>query len=121
MLHCINTNQGACASETCLAMNSDCTSVWVREMLFTPLNELVDDILGRHRAINKKEILMFDPILSKGSRVVLMVIQTDNLRYFEMLENIDVTCGGMTVGSLLPINFIDRSHEGKELTWNYPV
>ena len=67
-------------------MHSDCARIRTSKVLFTALNESVDNILGWYRAIREYKILVLDSIASKCSLVILGIVEADNLRDPQMLK-----------------------------------
>ena len=121
MLHGVDADQGASAAETSLAVNSNSASIGVGEVLFAAFDEAVDYILGRNGAIYEEEVLVLDSILDEGVLVVFGIVESDNFWNSQVLKDIDVACTWVSVSFMFTGNFVDWSHEGKELTGNYPV
>lgn len=62
-LHCPQANECARPSKTCFAMNSDCSWIFLAEMLICHLEKLINDIIRRRWPINEKQIIMRNVIL----------------------------------------------------------
>ena len=53
VFHGVEADQSAGTTETSLAMNSDCTGLWVGEVLLTRVHKLVNDGLGRGGSVGE--------------------------------------------------------------------
>jgi len=121
VLHTVETDQGTSATESCFTVDSDCSGLWVREVLLTCVDEPVHNFLGRSRSIGEDHVVMSNTIVLKRVLVVLRVVQSYHPRYVQMTENLGVATGRVSITALLPLVTVDRSHEGDELARDNPV
>lgn len=78
MLHAIQTDQRSRAAETCFTVNGDCTGLRVREVLLACVNEVLNDISGWRRPINKNHVVVCYVLLLKLRLIVLRLIESDD-------------------------------------------
>lgn len=120
VLHAVDADQGASAAEASFAVNGDGAGARLSEVLLAAFNEPVHNILGRHGPVHKDEVLMLNAVLLERVLVILGVVQPDDLRHLEVLEDVDVAGGGVAVGALA-FFAVDGAHEGDELAGDDPV
>ena len=120
VLHGIEADEGACASKASLAVDSNRTSIRVREVLLAAGHELVNDCLRWGRAIREDHILVVDSLRQERVAVILGLVQTDHLRHIQVLEYVDIACGGVAV-PVDGVPLVDRPHESQKLAWDNPV
>ena len=82
VLHCENTDQSSCTAKTSFAVYSDCACAWLCEVLLTSFNKTVDDVLGRHRTVDKNQVLMLNPFVCESSAVVFGIVEPHNFGDF---------------------------------------
>lgn len=84
MLHYVEANEGPCSPQTSLAMNGD--GSW---RIFTAIDELLDDIFARTRAIFEVDIRVVNSCISELCLVVTLGIKSDHHLDLELLEQWD--------------------------------
>ena len=82
MLHSIYSDKCACASEACLAVDSNCSWVWFGEVSLTRVDKLVDDGLRRRWSIHKDHVFMVDTFVDETHLVVFGLIKANNFSDF---------------------------------------
>jgi hypothetical protein len=63
---------------------------------------------------------MIDAFGNETLRIILRVIQPNYLTDFQVLEDVDVRCGGVAIPMVL-VSHIDGAHKGHELAGYDPV
>lgn len=58
MFHCPEADQGACATETSLAVDCDCAGLFYGEMLVSDLHPLIDDRVRRRGTVDEKQVIV---------------------------------------------------------------
>lgn len=113
MLHGITADQGACTTQTGLAVDGQGAP-----FAFANFEEVFNDIIRRCRTINEKEIRMVDTCTNKLLPVIFGLIESNNSSHIKVLENLQVVLWGVAtfVGTR-----VNRTHESNELVWNNPV
>ena len=121
VLHGVDADQGSGPAEACLAVDSDSTSAWLREVLLTTGDKAINNVLGWHRPIHKDQVLMLDSLLSEGTSVVLRVVESHDLGDVQMFEDVDVAVSSVAILPSLTGHAVHRPHKRKELAWDNPV
>lgn len=121
MLHGVDADQGSGPAEPCLAVDSDSSRAWLSEVLLTTSDKAINNMLGWHRSIHKDQVLVLDSFLSKGTSVVLRVVESHDLRDIQMFEDVDVAVSSMAILTSLTGHTVHRPHKRKELAWDNPV
>jgi hypothetical protein len=81
VLHAVESDQGACAAESRLAVDGDSAGLWVGKVLLAGVDKPFDDFLGRSRAIWEDHVIMGHSIILERVLVVLGVVQTHHARH----------------------------------------
>ena len=120
VFHRIEGNQCSRPAETGLAV--DCYRAAVRfvKVVLARGDELVDDVLRWCAAVDENHVFVVDALVDEGHRVVLGVVQPDYLADLQVLEDVDVAGGRMTVAVHFVLD-VHWTHEGHELAWDDPV
>ena len=79
MLHSIAADEGACATKTSLAVDSDGACLGVAEVSLTAGQELLDDGVGRGRSIREDHIFMVNSLGQEGGSIIFGLVKTDDL------------------------------------------
>lgn len=119
MFHSPEADQSASAAESSFAVDSN-SSLLIGEMVLNYVEESLNDVVGRTRAINKEEVIVSDTLGLEVFFVVLGLIESDDSAHTYIVENITVLVGVVTVSVLL-ISLLDRAHECDELAGNDPI
>ena len=82
MLHTVQTDQSACPTETCLAVDGDCA-----RFLFSCGQELWDDFIRWCSTIDEEKVHMLDSLLRELLFFVLGLIQANYESHSEAFEN----------------------------------
>lgn len=113
MLHAVESNEGACAPQSGLAMDGDTAF-----FLFGRLQEFLDDVVWRGGTIQEVQVEVFDARLDKLLLFVLGLIEANDERYAELLEN-----GNIVIRSerAVLVGHILGARKGDELTRDDPI
>jgi len=121
VFHCPEADQGACAAETGLAVDRDGAGVITcGKMVVGNLHPLVDDRVRRCGTVYEKQVVVSNASLNEVLFIVFLLVQANDSRDIEALEDFDILVRVMTV-SLVGITSLDRAHECHHLTRNDPV
>ena len=120
VLHGVDANQRASAAETGLAVHGDCASIRLGKVCLTAAHELINDGLRWRRSVSEDHVLMVDALHQEGVPVVLGLVQADDLRHVQVLEDVDVARCGVAI-TMHGVALVDGTHEGQELAWDDPV
>lgn len=82
MLHGIEGNQCACTTESCFAMHSNSTGIWFSEVFLTGIEELINNVLGRSRAVHEYHVLVVNAFVDETLMIVLGIVKSDHFAYF---------------------------------------
>ena len=85
VLHSVQADEGACAAQSCLAVDGDGTGAGSGKMCLTGGHELLDDGLGRGRAIREDHVFVVDALRQEGSSIVLGFIETHHFGDVQVL------------------------------------
>ena len=88
VLHRVAGDEGACSSQTCLAVHSDSSLLALGQV-----DKFVDNIHGGNGAIGEVEFVVFDVALDELGRIVGFVIEADDVSNSKFLEDRDVVFG----------------------------
>lgn len=77
-------------------------------------------MLRRCGSVDKDHVFVIDAFCYETLRIILRVIQPDYLADFQVLEDVDVRCGGVAIPVVL-VSHIDGAHKGHELAGYDPV
>jgi len=64
---------------------------------------------------------MIDAVVNKGARVVLGIVQPNDLRNVQVLKNVNIARGRVTVGLMFAGDTVHRAHKRQKLTRDDPV
>ena len=120
VLHGPKSDQCACSSQSCLAVNGDGASIWLCKMCIHHLKKLINDIVRWRAAIDEKEIVVFYSIVNKVPFVILFFVQSNHALDPKLVENVDIHLGFVSV-PLGGITLLNWPHEGHELAGDDPV
>ena len=120
VLHGVEADERTGTAQTSFAMHGDGASPWFSEVLLARVHELLDDGVGWCRAVGEDHILVIDSLRKEAVALVLGLVQADYLRHVQVLEDVDVASGIMTV-AVDGVARINGTHEGEELAWDDPV
>ena len=114
VFHSVTANQGACATQARLAMNSKYS--WVS---LTHLQELVYNGVRRCGTIDEEHISVRDSCLRKLGSLVLSLVEAHYVSHSKVLEHLEVILWG--VASSVHANLVNRAHEGNKFAGKHPV
>ena len=120
MLHSPKSDESSSSSESSFAMNSNCSMVWLLEVLLNNLKEFSDDLIWWSRSINEEKILMRDTSVFEMLFIILLLVESNNFGYVDALKDISVFIWMMTVPLPL-VSVLDWAHESDKLVWDDPV
>ena len=120
MLHGVETDQGACATETSLAVDGDCAGLGVGEVGLARRHELVHDCLGWCRTISEDHVFVVNVLVQERLTIVLGFVEANNFVDSEVLEDVDVA-GSCVAISVDRVTSVDGAHKSQELAWDDPV
>jgi hypothetical protein len=80
VLHAIEGDQGASATEASFAVNGDGTGLLVSKVLLTHGQKLVHDVLWWRRPVYEDHVIVGYTLALEGCLVVLRVVQSDDTR-----------------------------------------
>ena len=120
MLHSPKSDESSSSSESSFAMNSNCSMVWLLEVLLNNLKEFSDDLIWWSRSINEEKILMRDTSVFEMLFIILLLVESNYFGYVNAFKDISVFIWVMTVPLPL-VSVLDWSHEGDKLSWDDPV
>ena len=92
--HCIKPNKCACASQSSLTMDGNSTWVCLREVSFTDVQEILNNVLWWIRTVHKEQLIMCDTIGDKLPAIVFRLVQTNDSLDVPLFENITVLFWG---------------------------
>ena len=121
VFHAVEADEGAGATEACLAVDGDGTSLGIRKLFLACVHEILNNLLGWSGPIHEDHVVVGDAVLREGSLVVLGIIQADNATDVKVLEYFGVAGGGVPIATLLSLVSVHRSHKGYKLAWDNPV
>ena len=115
VLHRVNSNQSACPSEASLAVNGHDS-----RLPLCYVEETLDNVLGRRGPIDEEEIGVIDSIPYKPICIILLLVQPNDSRDFEVLEHLDVVLRGVATAVVLA-HVVEGTHKGDELVRDDPI
>ena len=121
VLHAVKTNESSCASQASLAMDSNGTSFRVSEVLLTRSDELIDDFRGRSRTIHENHVIVCNAHAFELCLVILGIVKAYHSCHIQVLENLSVAGGRVSITRLLTLISVDGSHESNELSRDNPI
>ena len=119
VLHGPETDQGTGSTKTSFAVNGN-SSILGSKVVLDDVKEASDDVIRRVGAIDEEEIVVADALLDEALLVVLGLIQSDDPADSDVLEDVAVLVGVVTV-SVLSVSRLNRTHESHELAGNDPI
>jgi len=120
VLHGPEANQSSGTSKTSLTVNSNSSVVGLRKVILYNIEELIDNAVRRVGSIDKEKVVVVDVLRCKVAAIVLYLVQSDNSRDANVLENVGILVGVMAV-SMMRISGLDGTHECNKFTGNNPV
>lgn len=120
MLHGPEANQSSGTSKTSLAVNGNSSVVGLSEVILYNIEELIDNVVRRSGSIDKEKVVVVDVLGSEVAAIILYLIQSDDSRDADILENVSILVGVMAV-SMMRISGLDGTHECNKFTGNNPV
>lgn len=120
MLHSVKTYQGACASKTSFAMNSDSSRVRSCKVSFTYCQEVMNYLIWRVGTINEEQISVWNALSYEPVPIILGFVKPHNFLDIPRLEDVDIfiRCESWSLTFFTSFN---RTHKGNKLAWNYPI
>ena len=113
MLHDVKSYKSTCSSEACFTMDSDCSF-----LSLSCSKELVNDTVGRSRAIQEVEVQVLDSMFREFFLVILGLVESHYQRNTHLFENRDIVLWGKRA---VFICSIQRTRKTDEFVGNSPV
>ena len=92
--HSIEPDKCACASQSSLAMDGNSTWVCLREVSFTDVQEILNNVFWWIRTVHKEQLIMCDTIGDKLPAIVFCLVQPNDSLDVPLFENIAVLFWG---------------------------
>lgn len=114
MLHCVAPDQSTCTTQASLAVNCEHAGVALAD-----LEELLNDRIGRSRAVDKEHISVRDPCFREFCSIVLGLVETNNMCHPKMSKHLQVVF--RRVPTTVWADLIDRAHKRDVLARDNPI